>query len=379
MSYDFALERICTHEVWFETAQIDTFVRDTVRFQRPPASSRVRVYIDGAQVPFAGLSVPAYIVAMTQEPYRIKSGVNDMIYIRVGQDLPRLVQLISGSFIRASDLADDLQRQIPNLAFSVVNGRLKISGRTQSDTFSLPDPVWSDRVKSLPTTGRVLGGLKELGLIAGRVCTPQLIYPGWQIITDPNSFIEEKVIKFNNPIRTDSPFIQITYVTDRANCRRCYGSQIEFDYGVSNGTYEIVENGDLLLQEFDKFLFTKAGSHWKWPWLGSKLSDRIGSKYITTGNITNAFISMDITQAFKTYQSVKTQQDSVIFQQVTDAEFPMDFTDVTVQTDANDPTTAIVSGSIVSRSRQPLELKRLIGNPNPLFIGTGQTPFLQRA
>lgn len=378
MSYDFALERLCTHEVWFETAQLDTYVRDTIRFQRPPASSRVIVYIDGAQVPFAGLSVPAYVVAMAKEPYRIKSGVNDMIYIKIGRDVPRLIQLISGS-VRASDLAANLQLQIPNLVFSAVNGRLKISGRTQSDTFSLPDPRWSDKFQSLPNTVRVLGGLKELGMIAGRVCNPQLVYPGWQVITDPNSYVEEKIIKFNSPLRGDSPFVQLTYVTDRANCRRCYGSQLEFDYGVMNGVYESVENGDLLLQEFDKFLFTQAGSHWKWPWLGSKLSDRIGSKYITTGNITNAFISMDISQAFQTYRSVKSQQDSVVFQQVTDAEFPVDFADVTVTTDPNDPTIAVVTGNIISRSQQPLELKRLVGSSDQLFLGTGQTPLLPRS
>jgi hypothetical protein len=338
----------------------------------------VIVYVDGTQVPFAGLTVPAYVVAMAKEPYRIKSGVNDMIYIKIGRDVPRLIQLISGS-VQASDLAANLQLQIPGLVFSAVNGRLKISGRTQSDTFSLPDPRWSDKFQSLPTTVRVLGGLKELGLIAGRVCNPQSVYPGWQVITDLNSYVEEKIIKFNSPLRGDSPFVQLTYVTDRANCRRCYGSQLEFDYGVMNGTYESVENGDLLLQEFDKFLFTEAGSHWKWPWLGSKLSDRIGSKYITTGNITNAFISMDIGQAFQTYRSVKSQQDSVVFQQVTDAEFPVDFSDVTVTTDPNDPTIAVVTGNIISRSQQPLELKRLIGSSDQLFLGTGQTPLLQRS
>jgi hypothetical protein len=380
MSFDYALERYCSHEVWFETAQIDLFVRDTVRFQRPPASNNVQLYIDGVKVPSSGLQVPASITAMNREPYRIKNGINDMIYLQVGYDTPRLIQLISGS-VQAADLAANLQQQIPNLIFSTINGSLQILSRTsyQSDIFSLPNPVWSDKSQSLPTTSRILGGFKELGFIPGRKCIPQSVYPGWQIIVDPNSYINEYIIKFIRPLQTSAPFIQLTYVTNRVNCRRCFGSQIEFDYGVVNGTYETVENADLLLQEFDKFLFTKIGSHWKWPWLGSKISERIGSKYITSGNVTNAFISTDVSQAFKTYQSVKSQQDSVVFQQVTDAEFPLNFSDLSVVTDTNDPTTAIVSGSIVSRSRQPIELKRLIGNPSLSLLGSGQAPTLQRA
>jgi hypothetical protein len=301
-----------------------------------------------------------------------------MVYLQIGNEIPRIIQLLSGVNLKASDIAKYLQQQVPGILFSSVNGRLQFTAQTTSvsDSFSFPNPVWSDKAQSLPTTARILGGFKEIGIVPGRKCNPTNIYPAWQIIPDPNSFIDERIILFDTPLRGNSPFIQLSYNTAPGYCRRCFGSLIELDYGVVNGHYETVTNTDLLLQEFEKFLFTNMGSHWKWPWLGSKLNDRIGGKYIVAAGSTNAFISMDVSQAFKTYQNVKSQQDAAIFQQVSDAEFPLDFTDLSVITDPNDPTTAVVSGNIVSRSSVPVPLQRVVGNPSTLLPGSGQPPIL---
>ena len=301
-----------------------------------------------------------------------------MIYLQIGNEIPRIIQLLSGSNLKASDLASYLQRQVSDILFSSVNGRLQFSSQTTSvaDTFSFPNPVWSDKTQSLPTTPRILGGFSEIGIVPGRKCNPTSIYPAWKITPDPNSFIDEQIILFDSPLRGNSPFIQLSYNTAPGYCRRCFGSLIEYDYGVVNGHYETVVNTDLLLQEFEKYLFTNLGSHWKWPWLGSKLNDRIGGKYITVNGATNAFISMDVSQAFKTYQDVKSQQDSAIFQQVSDAEFPADFTDLSVITDPNDPTTAVVSGNLVSRSTVQVPLQRVVGIPSIYLPGSGQPPIL---
>lgn len=380
MSYDFALSRPCEHQVWFEITSLDAFIRDTIRFQRQPnAESTVHVYIDGIEVPKAGLNAPAFITSTQKEPFNIKNGVNDLFFIQIGNEVPITLTLLSGTSLKAADIAKFLQRQVPDLIFSPVNGHIQIAARTSSisDTFSFPNPVWLDKTQSLPSTGRILAGFKEIGIIPGRVCNPINIYPGWNIILDPNSFVDEKVVLFNKPLRNSSPFIQLTYSTAPGNCRRCFGSLIEFDYGVINGHYETVNNTDLLLQEFEKFLFTDLGSHWKWPWLGSRLNERIGGKYIVSNGSTNAFITMDISQAFKSYQNIKSQQDGAIFQQVTDAEFPANFTDLSVVTDPNDPTIAVVSGSLVSRSTIAVPLQRIIGNPSTFLSGSGQPPLLQ--
>lgn len=380
MSYDFALEKICSHEVFLEVSPLDQTVRNTVRFQRPPSSNRVRVFVDGLEISQAGLWSRASITFTRPEPYRLKVGKNDLVYLSVGHEAPRLIQLPSGSNIPAKDLVLHLSRQVPDLAFDVVNGRVRISTRTpvRGKGFTFHDPRWTDRTSSMPTTPRILGCYSELGIVPGRVASGTRIFPGWKIVLDPNSFVDEKVVLFDDPLPNRLPLVQTAYVTDAANCRRCFGTRIEFDYNVLGGKYETVDNADLLAQEFDKFLFTRIGSHWKWPWLGTAISQRIGSKALTAVSNSTTFISMDVTQAFKAYQNIKTQQDALIVQRVTDAEFPYSIDDLSVQFSPVDPTIAVVQAFITSRSREPVELKRVIGNPDPMYLEGNPNPFLQR-
>lgn len=379
MSFDFATEKVCTHEVAFETSVFDVFIGDTLRFLRPPVSSRVHVFIDGVDVPQGGLYSQASVTFTRPEPYRLRSGKNDLIYLSIGPEPPRIIQLPSGSML-AKDLVHYLRRQIFDINFDAVNGRVQISARFPGPArgFSFHDPRWTDRTQSMPNTARILGAYAELGIVPGRVATGTRIFPGWRIISDPNSFVDEKIIVFDTPLQNRSPTAQLSYQTDAGNCRRCYGSRIEFDYTVLNNSYDVVDRADLLFQEFDKFLFTKAGSHWKWPWIGTNITDRVGGKAATAFNQSQAFISMDATQAFKGYQDIKSQQDKLIFQQVTDEEYPVSLDDLTIQFSEVDPTVAVVSASITTRSQGTVELKRIVGNPDPLFLAGNSTPFLQR-
>jgi len=381
MSYDFATFRQCPHEVLFESVAFDSFVKDTLRFPRIPANtSKINIYINGVDVPANGLYSYPSITMTKPEPYRIRAGVNDLIYLQIGQEIPTMIQLPSGSNIRSKDIVKELQKQIPDLIFSVINNRFSVTSRVRvkGTAFTFHDPRWTDKSSSLITTSRIMGCYKELGINPGRSVSGVNIYPGWKIITDPNSFVDEKIILFNAPVYNQSPLVQISYFTNAANCRRCFGSRMEFDYGVINGKYETVNNADLLLQEFDKFLFTRQGSHWKWPWLGSKLSERIGGKAATITGSSRSFISADVGQSFKSYQNIKQKQDALAFQMVTDAEFPMSLNDLSVEFDPNDPTIAVVSASLVSRSSQPVELKRIVGVPTNFSITPGGAPYLPR-
>ncbi len=377
MSYDFALKNVCTHEVWFETATIDPFVKDTIRFQSPVSSSNLILYINDVIVPRTGLNSNARLICKNAEPYSIKVGVNDLICLSVGLNTSKIYQLNSGNSVSAKDIAENLQKQIPELKVSVKNNRVCFESWTsnQNDTFSFINPINTDRLSVLPSTKRISNCFSELGIEPGRHVVPNAIFPSWSLITDPNSASGEKVIYFSQPIKNSSPVFQVTYITNKQNCRRCFGSEIEYDYSVIDGSYETVSDSDLMLQEFDKFLFTKSGSHWKWPWLGSHLLDRIGSKYVSSDGSTNSFISLDVTQAFKIYQNVKSQQEALQFQQVSDKEFPNDLTNLSVTTDPRDPTIALVTGSIVSRSRDKVVLKRLINPSSSSLFSNGTSPF----
>jgi hypothetical protein len=371
MSYDFALQKMCTHEIRFENAVFDREY-EVVRFKVPLANQKVKLYVDEVEVPPAGLWSRAAIACMSPGPYRIKRGVNDLLYLRLGHDPPAFVQLITGS-VSASDLVKDLTRKIPALSFSSENNKLVVRSRlpTNGAAFSFVDPKWTDKTQSLPTTARVLAAYGRLGIIPGRVATGKLLFPPWSVIRDTNSAIDtDKMIQLHGSISNNNPIFQVSYVTYANYCRRCKGARIEFDYNVMNGTYESIDGADLLSQEFDKFLFTRLGSHWKWPWLGSRLIDRIGGKGVAGRTTVNAMLSLDVSQAFAVYQNIKMQQDRESpFQRVSDAEYPFSVRSIDVSVNPDDPTIALVGIVLISRSSGPITLKRIIGNPNPYTIG----------
>jgi len=372
MSYDFALEVACPHRVLFEVVQLDSVYQQTIRFQRPPFSQNVTLYINGQDVPQTGLFSVASLPLSNPAPYRIVQGQSDMIYFQIGQQMPMFVQLNSGTSISAASLARDLGQKLPGLNITVNNNHVVIStfAPIQGQAFTFVDPRWTDKTSSLPTTARILGGYNSLGIIPGRVVSGYQLFPSWKLVKDPQSPIDtDRIIQLTTPLRNAQPIIQANYQTTAAQCRRCFGVRIEFDYTIVNNTYDTVQNADLLAQEFDKFLFTTIGSHWKWPWIGSNLINRVGGKGSTALSNVSALLTSDIASAFATYQDVKLQQSTgYIFQQVTDAEYPAALQNISAQQAQNDPTTFIITASIISRSTTPITLTRVVGLPNPVSV-----------
>lgn len=382
MSYDFSTERVCSHEVVREASVLEPNGHLFASFQKPPLNQSVRLEIDGADIPPGGLFSVPRLPFSKPEPYRIKAGVSDLLFVRVGFDQPQFVQIISGSNLRAADLAQDLQKKIPSLAVTVESGRIVFSGRQSGayTAFSFPDPRWTDRTSSLPSTARVLAAFGQLGIVPGRSVYGKKLFPSWSLALDPESPDGTgRRIRFDSPLLNHDPVLRVSYITDAQNCRRCNGTRFEFDYSIVDGTYDTVRDTDLLAQEFDKFVFTRAGSHWKWTWLGSGIVDRIGGKSSSNQTTANAMINLDISQAFRTYQNIKQQQDSRFpFQQVSDAEYPASLGGITVRTSPDDPTVAVAVTTVSSRSRVQVPLKRVIGTPSPFVVGPNSIPFRLR-
>jgi hypothetical protein len=377
MSFDFALRKICSHEIMFENSVLDSS-RRIVRFKSPPSSSRVTVYLNSIPIPSSGLRTSSEYSFILQEPYRIRQGKNDTLYVGIIGQSPKIVQIPSGSQVFGRDIAQEIQKVIPELSISVENGRIKISSRDFS-SFCFFDPRWEDKSFSLPSTQRIIDTFKYFGINPGRIVSSKSIFPGWDIVHDEDSPVEsDRVIQFSRPIKNADCIPQVSYFAEPASCKRCNGSKIEYDYTISNNTYEIVKESDLLLQELDKFLFTRIGSHWKWTWLGSPLVDRIGTKNISQSNFTNSMINLDISQAFRVFQDIKSKQSIRFpFQRVTDSEFPFSLDSVNVVGFDEDPTVALVNISIKSRARIPIPINRIIGNPNPLSLSSGASSALR--
>jgi hypothetical protein len=378
MSFDFATWRVCPHQVFFEKVDLDAIRNNSVKFPRPPSNtSDVAVYVDRVPIPRNGLLSYAQLPFSNPEPYRIRQGVNDLLYISIGFDPPRYAQLTPGPNVRAKDLALDLQRQFPELLITILNKHVLFKSRQplKGTAFQFHDPRWTDKTSSLPNTARILAAYKSVGIIPGRAAIGKDIFPDWKIERDIQSpLIADKILTFSRSIPNADPIIELNYITSAQYCRRCNGTQLEHDYSITGDTYDVVRDTDLLSQEFDKFLVTKIGSHWKWSWLGSGLIDKIGGKGQTGTVNVNALITIDINQSFSTYQNIKQLQDSGFpQQQVSDAEYPLSLANISVQTLPDDPTVAIVVATVVSRSRENIELKRVIGNPSPFNL-TSSSP-----
>lgn len=377
MSYDFALRQICTHEIMFQTVTLDEDGQ-TIPLYIPPSSPKsVKLFIDGVEVPAAGLASTPILPFKNPGTYRIRAGVNDLLYMGVGDEVPRMIQLLKGN-VRAEDLAEDLQQKVPSLNFSVVKNRVVVSAKrpTVGTAFSFPDPRWTDVTASLITTSRILGAFTTLGIVPGRAAYGREVYPGWQVQRDVDSPDErDRKIVLNRPLANNDPILQVNLVTYSSFCRRCQGSRIEYDYRVIGDTYETVQGVDLLFQEMDKFIFTKIGSHWKWAWLGSNVLNRVGQKGSTGFVSADAAISMDITKAFGVYQNIKMQQDTRFpSQDVTDAEYPQALGSIDVQLRPDDPTIALARVSVISRSTEPLTIRRVVPDATALLETGGFLP-----
>lgn len=375
MSYDFATQRLCTHEVFFEKVALAQSTRLTAPFPRPPANSQVRVFVDRVEVPRAGLWSHAELPFSRREPYRIRRGENDLILVALGFAAPRLVQLLPGPEVRARDMVRELQRQFPDLIVEDKNGHVNFRTRTpfNGTAFQFHDPRWTDRTESLPSTGCILKAYESIGVVPGRAVTGQRLFPGWIVERDTDSpLATDRRLAFSDVLRNADPVIELCYVTSAPNCRRCFGSRVEFDYTIKDSTYETVRDTDLLAQEFDKFIYTRRGSHFKWPWLGSRIVDLIGGKGDTATLTMNAMVNMELAQAFSSYQNVKQQQlQKSPGQRVSNAEYPDKLDGINFTPVPEDPTVVVVTTSVRSLSQTPVPLQRLVGLPDPLTLSGG--------
>lgn len=377
MSFDFALAKLCEHRVFNEYLTLDPFSRNTLKFLKQPMNDSVQLYMDGVMVPREGLySSPEFISG--KSPFRVYKNKNDLLRIKIS-NLPVItIEIPADRNWSAKDAAVFLSKLIPSLSIKCLGGRL-IFRSLDGSPFSFPDPRSEDRNSSNPDTLRILSTYLLFGIKPGRIFTSSQLVPPWDVVKNPNSYVDEAAIVFGTPIRNSNPVFEVSYFTSSQDCRRCSGSNIEYDYSIIGGEFERISNLDLMVQEFDKFLFTRQGSHWKWGWLGSRLSDRVGGKANVAGAPASSLIQLDVQQAFQNYRNIKLAQDKVGFQRVSDSEFPLSISSLNVQSSDLDPTIVTVKLEVKSRSSEPVELVRVVDGGNSYFISGNSTSFRLRA
>jgi hypothetical protein len=380
MSYDFYIEKVCSHTIVDELCELDSSTWDRFAFGRRPSHLKCEIRMDGELIPESGLYSRAEVIFSKPEPYRIIANRNDLILFKNGDQAVRTIKLPPG-ILSAHTLSRYLLDFAPDLDWRVENGRVVVKTPRPNNgiAFSFPDPRWTDKSAALISTSRILNAYSLLGINPGRAASGRKIFPGYKVILDPANFVEQYIVVFETPIPNFVPTLTVTYTTLAPFCGRCQGSRIEYDYSVVTGGYDIVRNADLLRQELNKFIFTIKGSHWKWPWLGSNILNKIGTKSNPLNATYSPLLTLDISNAFNSYQSIKRQQD-VYFpaQKVTDAEYPYNLIGINVTT-GDDPTTYYALIDVQSRSFQPLQLTKELSTPDPIQLTSSPSGLMIQA
>jgi hypothetical protein len=178
---------------------------------------------------------------------------------------------------------------------------------------------------------------------------------------------------FDEPLRSGSDFVEISYGTIREECRRCGGLGVENDWRFdANGDVVEIRDEGLLIQELQKDFYTILGSNPFHTWYGTGLIEAIGKK-LTAGGFAQNLIVSDIYQAFNRWQSIKRQEEDN-GQFVSDREYPFRLLSVNLEQSAQDPTVIFVTVTVQNRSNDSIQLTRGLRLPQSLQLVSSTTP-----
>lgn len=269
MSYDFALAKICDHRVRDELCNLDS-TRVYARLARSPSTDDIEVRVNGVNVPKGGFVTTPEILFNAPGPYKIIKQFNDLLYLRV---IPinetYSIRLPSGDAITAEQVARSIIRSLSNPELTVLVNDGKIAIRSVvpklGSYMKMVDPTILDQDEVEHDTHVVMRTYSMFGISPGKVASGRKTIPGWSLVNQNNSDYQDPGVLFETPLPNSAPVVSFSYPCLAHTCGRCEGSLLEFDYTIVEHGYETARDLDLLVQESDKFLFTKKGSHFKWP------------------------------------------------------------------------------------------------------------------
>lgn len=357
MSFDRQIDQVCPHLVVEELLTIGAD-RRTVTPVRPISSfDSVRVRLNGSlDLPLTGVDVPAKSGGTREGPFPILAGANTMV-VSVHSGNKQTATLPVSTKLSASRIADLLNLQLRGVTFSAEKNNIRFQSDLSGDDASLY--IFAESTLA-----------KTLGISTDREFRGRRVAPAWTLVQDPNTLLDrpKRLIVFDEPLRGYQDFVEISYTTVRQECRRCGGIGVEHDwrYG-SDGNLAEVRDEALLIQEFQKAIFTSKGSNIFHPWYGTNLLDNVGKKGNLVGLIQSTIVS-DVQQMFSRWQTIKTQQEKNVGQFVSDSEFPFRLAGVEVQQSSSDPTVIFVNITIHNRSLQPIQITRGLRLPASLSL-----------
>lgn len=364
MSYDRQIDQQCPHVVLEEMLLVLEDLR-TVRPMRPVSSiDSVRVRLNGAlEVPSSGVHVAAQVRGLKRGPYSIQASNNKLALSVCGEAIQE-VTLPSVSRIAADKLSDMLNKSVKGVTFYAVNDYLGF----RSNLLGRDATIFISDATTLGPT---------LGIHTNREYRGVMAAPGWTLIRDRYTLDDRpaRLIIFDEPLKAGINHVELDYATVKQECRRCGGVGFENDWRYSrDGNVVTVQEEALFIQEGLKIFYTAQGSNPFHPWYGTQLFDRISTKIASTG-LVQTLITSDIQQAFRRWQNLKMQQETIVGQFVSDREYPFRLSSINVQQSQYDPTVLFLDIRAETRSGQPVVLERGVQLPaSSALIGGPAVP-----
>lgn len=358
MSADRKIDQTCPHLVAEEALYLSAD-RATIRPIRPISSGNsVKVLLNNEiPVPSSGARISAKAFGIRRGPFTFTTGVNNSISLIVNQGAVQTASLPTSYQMGAAQVASRLNQQFQDVVFSVVNDTLRLETQDSGSQASV----------FLSSTSTAAG---VFGFTVNREYRGQQLAPGWTLVSDPTTLADRpaRLIIFDEPLKSGSDFVEISYSTVKEECRRCGGSGFENDwrYDVNGDLVEIRDEG-LLIQELQKDFYTIRGTNQFHTWYGTGIIEAIGKKLAAGGFAQNLIVS-DIHQAFARWQDIKRQQEEKLGQLVTDREFPFRLLSVNLEQSNQDPTVIFVTCVVQNRSSDPIQLTRGLRIPQSLEL-----------
>jgi hypothetical protein len=376
MSIEFQLAWPCPHLTVEEVVPLGVDRVSLDPRQPIAAAGQVRILVnDDFFIPRGGLYSAAMLYSSVSGPYDLQVGV-DSFTVETSEGTATLSFGVTSSVPLIRLTTDQVIQRIQRASWT------HVEARNENGYLVLVDPSQVGPAAYVKVSGSAAA---SLGF--GQPCLPgqpgssngrqraafgREVYPGWDLYLRPDT-ITNRAIQFRAKLKTN-PMLKVTYSVPVQRCLRCQSTFAENDYRFdASGNMIIIQNEDLLYQAALKILMTDRGSNSFFPWYGTTLRERIGSKALSG---VASVLNEDVRKSLSRMQALQTEQAK--YQQMSFKERIYAVLSVDVKRHVQDPTTFMIRVVVQNASGQPIDLKIVFTVPevvalmgsNGLMLGT---------
>jgi len=360
MSRDVQLAFPCSHVIGEERVALGADRRTLYTSKPISGATLLRVVADDTYPvsPFTGFVTTATVKSYRREPYRVTQANRTLtLTTQLGT---ATVNLTPGYLSAAQVIA----------AINAVASRLVVltSPNGYVTVADAGDPGASSRVQLSGTALEALGFDEQSG------DKGKLVIPPWRLysrsVVNPQDAVDSLgyFIRFDAPVKSGMYFT-VTYPVAQNLCLRCLTTGVENDYRFdSQGAVMMVADENLLYQSILKVILTEIRSNIYYPWYGSSLSSRIGSK-VLGGTATG--IRQSVASALTMFQNL--QNSLSRYQRITAKERLFAVDGIGVTQSPNDPTVFFIEVNVRNYASEPVNIDIVYTAPGTYALpGTNQ-------